>query len=352
MLTKRSVLILAAITAIVTAAAVTAQYSRWADTIRSVESEPAFPNIGEALAQVTRIKIVRAEDNAAGTFTFSRAQDRWTIDQKGGFSATESVIREMLLGFTELELIEAKTRDPKRFEKLNLSDTDKAGSKASRVILEDASGKVLLDALFGKRVPSISGGKPSIYLRRQGEDQTWLATGEIEIRAGAMQWLPTDLVSILRERIDRITLKAPGEEPLELIYDNAVHKRFEIADLPADLEISSRYRVLQAGILQERLGMRDVRPSVGLKIDPTLGGAVWRTNDGMTVTLDLAPDPKFGESKKVWALISVEVAADAKDKVAKEAADIAARTKGWAYWLGGQAMQKIWVKRASLTQKK
>lgn len=352
MLTKRSVLILAAITAIVSAAAIAAQYTRWSDTIRSVESEAAFPTIGGALAEVARIKVVRAQDHPDGGFTFSRAGERWTIDEKGGFPATESVIRAMLLGFTELRLVEAKTRDPKRFEKLNLSDTDNTGSKASRVILEDASGEVLLDALFGKRLPSISGGKPSIYLRRHGEDQTWLATGEIEIRAAATQWLPTDLISILRERIDRITLKAPGEEPLELVYDSAVHKRFEIADLPDDLEISSRYRLLQVGILQERMSFQDVRPSKGLVKDPTLGGAIWRTKDGMTVTLDLAHDPDGEESKRVWALISVDVAADAKEKVVKEAADIVARTKGWGYWLGAQAMQKIWAKRAALTQKK
>ena len=351
MLTRRSVLILAIVTAIVTAAAIAAQYIRWANTIRTVSSEPAFPDIGAALGDVTRIKIVRAKDNPDGSFTFSRTAERWTIDEKGGFPATETVIREMLLGFTELELVEAKTRDPKRFEKLNLSDTDKAGSKASRVVLEDANGKVLLDALFGKRVPSISGGKPSIYLRRQGDNQTWLATGETEIRAGAMQWLPTDLLSITRERIDRTTLRAPGAEPLELVY-NDTHKRFDIVDLPEDLEVSSRYRLLQTAILQERLGMRDVRPSKDLVKEPSLGGAVWRTRDGMTVTLDLSPDPKSSDTKRVWAMISVDVAADAKEKVVKEAADIVERTKGWAYWLGEQTMQKIWAKRENLTQKK
>jgi hypothetical protein len=351
MLTKRTVVILALITAITSAAAIVAQYTRWADTIRTLASQPAFPGLGATLDGVTRIKVVRGEDNADGSFTFSRAGDRWTIDEKGGFPATESVIRAMLLGFTELILVEAKTKDPERFEKLHLQGTDKAASKASRIILEDASGKTVLDALFGKRVASISGGKPSIYLRRQGDDQTWLATGELEVRASAMEWLPDDLVSILRERIDRIILKAPNQQPLELYYDDQ-HKRFEIVDLPENLEVSSRYRLLQVGILQERLSMLDVRPAKGLVANPTLGGAVWRTNDGMTVTLDLAPDPNAGDKKRVWGLITVDVAADAEEKVVEEAADIVKRTKGWAYWLGRAAMQKLWADRADLTQEK
>ena len=351
MLTKRSVLGLAVITAIVTAAAVTAQYTRWSDTIRTVESEPAFPKVGAMLDDVARIKIVRAKSNTDGSFTFTRDGVRWVIDEKGGFPATESVIREMLLGFTELELVEAKTRDPKRFEKLFLSDTDKDSSKASRVVLEDTDGKVVLDALFGKRVPSISGGKPSIYMRRQGDDQTWLAIGELEVRASAMQWLPTDLISILRERIERTTLMAPGAEALELYYNDS-HKRFDIVDLSEDLKVSSRYRLLQVGILPERLGMADVRPADGLVADPALGGAIWKTRDGLTITLALANAPDTSETKRVWALISVDVAADAEEKIIKEAADIVARTKDWAYWLGGAAMQKIWAKREDLTEKK
>jgi len=354
MLTKRSVLILAAVTVVVTAGAIGAQYVRWTDTIRSVESEPAFPNIGAALSDVAKIKIVRGGDNPSGSFGFSKINDRWTMDEKGGFPATESVIREMLLGFTELELVEAKTRDPKRFGKLHLSDTAQPDSKASRVVLSDAGGKPLLDALFGKRVPSISGGKPSIYMRRQGEDQTWLATGELEIRAGAVEWLPNDLVSILRERVERTTHIAPGEKRLELYY-NDTHQRFDIVDLPETLKVSSRYRLLQAAILQERLGFEDVRPSDGLKVDPALGGAIWQTRDGLTVTLGLARDPNAAtdaDNKRVWAMISVDVAADAEEKVVKEGADIVKRTKGWAYWLGNDAMKRLWATREDLTEAK
>lgn len=354
MLTKRSVLVLAAVTAVVTVAAIGAQYARWSDTIRSVASEPAFPDIGAALSGVTKIEIIRGKDNPSGGFSFSRADDRWTMDEKGSYPATQSVIREMLLGFTELELVEAKTRDPKRFGKLHLSDTSQPNSKASRVVLRDAGGKPVLDALFGKRVPSISGGKPSIYLRRQGENQTWLATGELEIRAGAVEWLPNDLVSILRERVERTTHRAPGEEPLELYYDDT-HQRFEIVDLPETLKISSRYRLLQVAILQERLGFVDVRPADGLTVDPALGGAVWRTRDGLTVTLGLARDPKAEteeDKKRVWAMLSVELAADAKEKVVKEGTDIAERTKGWAYWLGEDAMKRLWTTRAELTEAK
>ncbi|MDA0341573.1 MAG: DUF4340 domain-containing protein [Proteobacteria bacterium] len=351
MLTKRSVLILAVITFVTAAAAVFAQYTRWTDTIRSVTSEPAFPKIGDALESVTRIKLIRADDNAQGSFTFSRAGERWVIDDKGGFPATQSVIRQMLLGFTELKLVEAKTRLPARFEKLNLADTSQAGSNASRVILEDKAGTVLFDALFGKRVASLSGSTPSIYMRRSGENQTWLATGELEIRGAALEWLSPQLLSILRERIERTTIMAPGEPPMDLIYDTK-HKRFAIVDLPADRVVSSNYQLLQVGILPERLIMQDVRPSEGLAPDPALGGVVWRTKDGLTVTFEMATDPKSGDAGRPWAIVTVDVAADAKDKVVKEAKAIVARTKGWAYWFGAPMLKRLRATRDILTSPK
>ena len=351
MLTKRFVLILAVITFVVTAAAVFAQYTRWADTIRSVTSELAFPKIGDALASITRIKLIRADDNGQGSFTFSRAGERWVIDDKGGYPATQSVIRQMLLGFTELKLVEAKTRIPARFEKLHLADTSQAGSNASRVVLEDQAGTVLLDALFGKRVASLSGSTPSIYMRRSSENQTWLATGELEIRGEALQWLSPQLLSILRERIERTTVMAPGEPPMGLIYDNQ-HKRFAIVDLPSDRVVSSNYQLLQVGILPERLIMQDVRPSEGLVSDPALGGVVWRTKDGLTVSLEMAADPKSGDAGRPWAIVAVDVAAYAKDKVVKEAEAIITRTKGWAYWLGEPILKRLRATRDILTSPK
>jgi hypothetical protein len=351
MLTKRSVLILAVITFVVTTAAVLAQYTRWADTIRSVTSEPAFPKVGDALASITRIKLIRADGNAQGTFTFSRIGERWVIDDKGGYPATQSVIRQMLLGFTELKLVEAKTRIPARFEKLHLADISQAGSNASQVILEDKAGTVLLDALFGKRVASLSGSKPSIYIRRSGENQTWLATGELEIRGKALEWLPPQLLSILRERIERTTIMAPDEPAMDLIYDSQ-HKRFTIVDLPADRVVISNYQLLQVGMLPERLIMQDVRPSKGLVPDPALGSVVWRTKDGLTVSIEMAADPKSGDTRRPWAIVTVDVAADAKDKVAKEAKAIITRTKGWAYWFGEPILKRLRATRDILTSPK
>ena len=117
-------------------------------------------------------------------------------------------------------------------------------------MLEDATGAVLIDALFGKSVPSLSGDTPSMYVRRSGEAQSWLATGELRIRGGHLDWVPIVLARIERSRIALARLSSPGADPLELSWDNRT-RQFRIRDLPDDREIASRYELLQVGMLAE-----------------------------------------------------------------------------------------------------
>lgn len=351
MLTKRFILILGALTAITVAAAAGVHYVRWANTIRSVDSELAFPGFADKLAMAAKIRIIRADENDDGGFTLIPIGDRWGMIERGGYDARESAIRGTLIGLSDLVLREAKTKDPGRHEKLRLADITLKGSKASRVVIEDKDGAVLLDALFGKRVPSLSGSTPSLYMRYTGDPQTWLASGELEIRGGPLEWLSVLLVSIQRERIERSTMSSPGAPPLELYY-NRRFQRFDIVDLPKNLAVKSRFQLLNVGMLPENLLLRDVRPAGDMKADPALGGAVWRTNDGLTVTLGLARDPAEGPDGRLWAMFDIDLATDAEEKVVKEANAMIKRTEGWAFWLGDVVMQKMRATRKSLTKPK
>jgi len=350
MLTRRFVLVLAVVTVVTTLAAGAAQYARWQDTIRDMESAPAFPAFADTLTSVTRVKIERAGDNELGSFSFERDGDLWVMASKGGYPARQSIMREMLLGFSELQLVEAKTRAANRHAKLALSDISLPGSKATRVVVEGEGGAVLLDALFGKRVPSLSGGTPSVYMRKSGDPQSWLASGELEIRGGRLDWLRIQLLKLTRERIALTTIAFPDAPPLRLYYDKQL-RRFDIQDMAEDREVKSRYEMLQVGIISERLALDDVRPAEGLLADSALGGAVWETTDGLTATLVFAPDDT-DPAGKPWGMLSVETSADAEEKVTKEAATIRARTAGWAYRFSDQTMKWLRTPEAMLTKPK
>ena len=292
------------------------QYNRWADTIRNVNEELVFPKLSDQLETIAKIKIERSISDTRGSFVIEPFDNKWGIIQKGGYQTRDGIIRETLIGLSQLTYQEAKTQDPDRYSKLKLRDITKKGSEATRLVIEDNQGRIILDALFGKRLQNLSGGTPSIYMRKTNEPQSWLTKGELEIRNGVLDWLSVILTSIQRERIKRVLITSRDGNELKLTYDTTF-ERFEIENLPNDREIKSRFQLLNIGIIPENLLLQDVRPA-RLKVDPELGGARWETKDGLIINLSLAADTT---TKNLWAAISVTIRNNDSEKVKKEAID-------------------------------
>ena len=336
MLTKRFLYGLTLVTIVMSTAASLVQYNRWADTIRNVDEELVFPELSDRLETIAKIKIERSSSDTRGSFVIEPFDNKWGIREKGGYQTRDGIIRETLIGLSQLTFQEAKTKDPDRHSKLKLRAINEKESEATRLVIEDNQGRILLDSLFGKRLQNLSGGTPSVYMRKTSEPQSWLTKGELEIRNGVLDWLSVILTSIQRERIKRVLFTAPDGDELKLTYDTTF-ERFEIENLPKNREIKSRFQLLNVGIILENLLLQDVRPAQ-LIIDPKLGGALWETKDGLIINLSLASDKT---TNKLWASISATIKSNASEKVKKEAAKIQLRTEGWEFWLGEATIKKL-----------
>ena len=336
MLTKRFLYGLTLVTIVMCTAASLVQYNRWADTIRNVDEELVFPELSDRLETITKIKIERSSSDTRGSFVIEPFDNKWGIREKGGYQTRDGIIRETLIGLSQLTFQEAKTKDPDRHSKLKLRAINEKESEATRLVIEDNQGRILLDSLFGKRLQNLSGGTPSVYMRKTNEPQSWLTKGELEIRNGVLDWLSVILTSIQRERIKRVLFTTPDGDQLKLTYDTTF-ERFEIENLPKNREIKSRFQLLNVGIILENLLLQDVRPAQ-LIIDPKLGEALWETKDGLIINLSLASDKT---TNKLWASISATIKSNASEKVKKEAAKIQLRTKGWEFWLGEATIKKL-----------
>jgi hypothetical protein len=336
MLTKRFLYGLTLVTIVMCTAASLVQYNRWADTIRNVDEELVFPELSDRLETIAKIKIERSASDTRGSFVIEPFDNKWGIREKGGYQTRDGIIRETLIGLSQLTFQEAKTKDPDRHSKLKLRAINEKESEATRLVIEDNQGRILLDSLFGKRLQNLSGGTPSVYMRKTSEPQSWLTKGELEIRNGVLDWLSVILTSIQRERIKRVLFTAPDGDELKLTYDTTF-ERFEIENLPENREITSRFQLLNVGIILENLLLQDVRPAQ-LISDPKLGRALWETKDGLIINLSLASDKT---TNKLWAFISATIKSDASEKVKKEAAKIQLRTEGWEFWLGEATIKKL-----------
>lgn len=348
MLNNKFVIKLALFTLVVTVAAFSVYYERLSGTISKVTETLVFPAMGSEIGSIRKITIKNSQGSQKESFTIVPEGKHWKVLEKGGYLARDTAIRETLLGLTELVYLEAKTKDPNRHKKLNLEDTNLRTSKATQIILEDDSGRILVDAHFGKRVQNLSGGTPSAYFRQSNDAQTWLVRGELDLRGEILDWLSVVLLSIQRERILEAIFQSSNQPTLVLRY-NTDMERFDIQDLSKDREMKSRYRVLNVGTIPENLTLKDVRPAK-LTPDPNLRSVAWQTTDGLIVKLKLARED--GSDKRQWAHISAVTTKNAKEKVKDEARNINSKTKGWEFWLGDDVIKRLNETAETLTKEK
>src|SRR5437763_1838676 len=80
---------------------------------------------------------------AGGTLTLQRQGQGWTIAEKAGFAADPAKIRQVLLGFAELTLVEPKTRSAASYDRLDVEDPGKQGGHSRLIEIDEAGGNKL-----------------------------------------------------------------------------------------------------------------------------------------------------------------------------------------------------------------
>ena len=180
-MTPRFVLGLALVTLLTTGAAVWVTLQQPAASPVQIGDEPAFPALREQPDAVAKVIVTAPE----GTFTLTRAEDRWVAADRHDYPVAAGKLRELVVQLADMKLIEAKTSRPERYARLEVEDVA-AGASSRQIRLEDADGKVLAEAIIGKQRQRLTGAEPSgTYLRRPGEAQSWLDVGPAPVDGGS-----------------------------------------------------------------------------------------------------------------------------------------------------------------------
>ena len=353
MIKRRTVILLGAVTLATTLGAVTAVIDRTAETRTEVEAVRLYPKLEDQAGEVQQVQVARAADAEDGTVTLLRTEGGWVLKERDRYPARTDLVRKLLFDLGQLETIERKTADPTRFDRLDLADVGAKGSNSARVVVTTAGGDKVVDLHVGKRRESPSGGKPRVYVRRSDEQQTYLAEGELDLRGGPVQWLLREIVNVPKDSIVEATITSASGEVLHL---GRAGKDFRIDDMPEGRKVKSQYSVNNAATVLDKLLFDDVRSAAGLTFSADQGSAVFKTSDGLTVTLDFAADPNGADPKgadakaEPWIRVGIAVAADATDDARKLAEAASKQTEGWAYRLSSYDLERVQATAESLTK--
>lgn len=291
------------------AAAVVSGY-RQPDSESSAEAAFALPELRGHLNDVKSVGLVAAENKPAVTLENGGAG--WTVREKDGYPADTGKLRGLLLNLANARLLEEKTAQAERYPDLGVEDVNNKDAKGLLVQLE---GLARPSQLIVGNTSSHGGGT---FVRRPGDQQSWLAQGQIRIDRDPIQWLETTLTDIASDRIAEIVLDQGQGKPLRLFREEPGNGNFRVADLPKGREPAAPDVVGGLASTLSGLKLEDV---VAAKTHPQPDGAPslqgrYRTFDGVTVVLTAWP-----KDGKHYASFSATLDQAAADKAIRSGQD-------------------------------
>ena len=276
---------LLAVTVITAAAALlTALAQPTAAPVRYVD-EPAFPGLRENPDAVAKVVLTTPE----GSVTLVRETgDRWSALERFGYQVEKDQVRALIVALADMRLIEAKTRLPERYGRLEVEDVDAADAKSRLLRVESADGKVLAEAIFGKQQHRLTGDQAAgTYLRGPGEAQSWLASGSVAIDGEVASWLDDEIVDLDGKRIGRIEIR-PESGPGYVVQRDAAGEPLQLADLAEDETAKAGADLDRLAAAFADLRLEDVRPRRELAWPDAHHTASATTLDGVELTVQLA----------------------------------------------------------------
>jgi len=226
-----------------------------------------------------------------------RADGSWSIPARSDFPADRPNLDTMPLALTHSELIETKTKNPELHGQLvldtaspeegpNEGDADEAAAAATLPTFVEVFGpanRSLGSLWVGNR--RARGTQEAYFVKREGDPQTWLATGNLRMDAKVVGWMDAELMNIPGTEIQGVHIAHPGGEEIWMAKgDEAGSNSLAIVNLPAGKEPQSEWVTSRFASALTSLRLEDVRAAseVSMPEDELTTAEFW-TQDGLHV---------------------------------------------------------------------
>jgi hypothetical protein len=265
--------------------------------------EPLAPTLAQALDSVAKVTV----QTGGQTMTVSRSEQGWRLEEKGGYPVQPGKVRDLVLAIANARLVEAKTDDPERLDRLELDDPAAEESRSKLVRIENAEGEPIAAVVVGKTKYGLYGaGRGGAYVRKADQDQAWLADRQIEVPTEAIDWFDTKISALPAGEVAEVTLQAQSAEPTRLVRAAGNADGLTLAAVPEGREADPEKIGRVTGLL-ESLTMQDVRPAAEVDFGTDPRKARFVTADGVVLEATMAekPKPDKADEKVFWVRFDV-----------------------------------------------
>ena len=295
---SRTILILAALTAVVGGAAL---FMDREPSAIARGGELVFPALLDQVNSVARVRVTGSE----GAFTLGRNSGRWVVEEKEGHPADPDKMHTLILGAAGMKRVEPKTSNPGLYSRIWLEDPTGKDAKSARFVFEDAAGAELADWVLGNRRPSKSDPARTEFYIRVGEDpQAWLVEGSMPSARTTIDWVDRLVARIKRGRLRGVEITHADDSITAVSKSLPTDRDFVLQGaIPEGREIDAQYRINDIGHFLEEIRFEDVMPISALDFSAAVDKRVQITTfDGLRVHLSTIL--RDGDA---WAALRAEV---------------------------------------------
>ncbi len=280
--------------------------------------EPLMPALAARTGDLAKIEISRGEN----AVQLANQEGTWVLASGEGYPADSAKVRELILAASEAALVERKTAKASRHDILGLKEPSEAGSSARLLRFLDQKDGPLGEIVLGNPATDIfAASKGGTYVRRPGDDQTWLADREITASLSLRDWVQTKLIDFSPSNIKAGRIETDGEPGFD-IKRTADGKYHELTAMPAGKKlkyVNSVDELVEAASLIE---FRKVRKAGKADSLPLKGRVTLETETGLKPVIEFRAD-----SKEAW----VRITATGPDAAKSEIDALTQRTAGWEF---------------------
>lgn len=289
------------------------------------QSELLMPDLGKNIDKIG-IVIIRSKGKS---FKVHRKDGQWVMPNKYDYPIGVEKIRDLVQNSANVEIIEAKTSDPKNFPELGLDDPENENSNAIRVIFLSDDGKTkYADYMRGINRKGVSNLKNNeIYARLFKSNQAYLVRGDLNFDLGAHALLSGETFAIKYDRLKSITFDYLKNTTDDFTIGKDIPGQLDFAITnPADTTLKAFGKANAISTALENMTLEDIVLAEQFPVKEYEVEITYKTFAGLTMYVKL-----FKYKDENWLAIRATASND-KDKQAREDADrINALANRWVY---------------------
>jgi hypothetical protein len=344
-MTPRSFIALAVVTVAMVGAAVAAVVTRPTPTLIPADRALVFPEVAPAVNAVAELEVKSADRS----FTVKAKDSGWVLASVGDYPVLFDKVKTVLVQISQLKLLEAKTANADRYDRLDVQPVSAKGAKSREITLRDKDGKVLAKGLIGKKVDTLFGAdRGGTYVRVDGEKRAWLAEGTVDLGAGPADWVSRKVVDVSGDNMKRLTVTAPGGGTVMVQRAAPGDKDFKLSDVPEGKTQRGQWETNQMPKALEGIELKDLATAADVEFKDGGYKAEFETFDGLVIRTEAA---KVGN--RYWARFSASAenaTGDKAEELKKKAEEINARTKGYVYEIDEAPGKKLTCDHVNLLE--